>query len=70
MCMYICVYTYRYMYMYICVCVCIHTHTHSFHNLFHNIQYPGLQQDIEYSSLCFTVGPCYFPILYILVCIC
>ena len=29
-----------------------------------------LLQDIEYSSLCYTVGPCCLPILYILVCTC
>ena len=27
-----------------------------------------LLQDIEYSSLCYTVGPCYLSILYIVVC--
>ena len=30
----------------------------------------GLSQDIEYSSLCYTVGPCCLSILYIPVCIC
>ena len=30
----------------------------------------GLSQDIEYSSLCCTVGPCRLSILYIIVCIC
>ena len=30
------------------------------HILFHY----GLSWDIEYSSLCYTVGPCYLPILY------
>ena len=30
----------------------------------------GLSQDIESSSLCYTVGPCCLSILYILVCIC
>ena len=29
-----------------------------------------LLQDIEYSSLCYTVGPCHLSILYIAVCIC
>ena len=35
---------------------CTHTHTyiHSFSYFFHY----GLSQDIEYSSLCYTVGPC------------
>ena len=30
----------------------------------------GLLQDIEYSSLCYTVGPCCLSALYIIVCIC
>ena len=29
----------------------------------------GLSQDIEYHSLCYTVGPCYSSILHIIVCI-
>ena len=29
-----------------------------------------LLQDIEYSSLCYTVGPCFLSILYTVVCIC
>ena len=29
-----------------------------------------LLQSIEYSSLCYTVGPCWLSILHILVCIC
>ena len=29
-----------------------------------------LLQDTQYSLLCFTVNPCYLPILYIVVCIC
>ena len=33
----------------------IYTHTH---NLFHVLFHYGLLQDIEYSSLCYTVGPC------------
>ena len=40
----------------------IHTCTYLFHY--------GLLQDIEYSSLCYTVGPCCFSTLYIVVCIC
>ena len=38
--------------------------THSFSILFHD----GLSQDIEYSSLCYTVKHC-LSILYIIVCI-
>ena len=37
-----------------------------FHILFHY----GLSQDIEYSSLHYTVGPCCLSILYMTVCIC
>ena len=38
--------------------------------LFHIPFHYGLSQDIEYSSLCSTVGPCCLSILYIIVCIC
>ena len=41
----------------------IHIH---FQILFHY----GLSQDIEYSSLCYTVGPCCLSLLYKVVCIC
>ena len=37
-----------------------------FHILFHF----GLSWDIEYSSLCYTVGPCCLSILYMYVCVC
>ena len=30
----------------------------------------GLSQDVEYSSLCSTAGPCWLPILCVIVCIC
>ena len=44
----------------------IYIHTHI---LFH-IYFPyGLSQDIEYSSLCYIVRPCYLSIIYIPVCI-
>ena len=32
--------------------------------LFHILFYYGLSQDIEYSSLCYTGGPCCLSILY------
>ena len=35
--------------------------------LFHILFHYGLQQDIEYGSLCCTVGPYYFFMLYIVV---
>ena len=37
-----------------------------FQTLFHY----RLLQDIEYNSLCYTVGPCWLYILYTVVCIC
>ena len=37
--------------------------------LFHILFYYSLSQDIEYSSLCWTVGHCCLSILYIIVCI-
>ena len=49
-----CVYIYMYIY----------THFLSFSSAF------DLSWDSEYSSLCYTVRPCCFSILYILVCIC
>ena len=38
--------------------------------LFYILFHYGLSQDVEYSSLCCTVGPCWLSILYIIVCIC
>ena len=38
--------------------------------LFQILFHYRLLQDIDYSSLCYTVGPCCLPILYIVVCIC
>ena len=40
------------------------------HIIFHIIFHSGLSQDTEYSSLCYTVGPCCLSIIYIIVCIC
>ena len=44
----------------------LYTYILSFLYAFHN----GLSQDIECSSLCYTVGPCCLSVLYIVVCIC
>ena len=44
-------------YTYICI---------RFHIVFHY----GLSQDSDYSSLCYIVGPCCSPVLYIPVCMC
>ena len=38
--------------------------------LFHILFRYGLSQDIEYSSLCYTVGPCCLSVLYITACVC
>ena len=38
--------------------------------LFKILFHYGLSQDIEYSSLGYTIGPCCLSILYIVVCVC
>ena len=38
--------------------------------LFQTLFHYRLLQDIEYSSPCYTVGPCCLSVLYIVVCIC
>ena len=38
--------------------------------LFYVLFHCGLSQDIEYSSLCYIVGPCCLSIPYVIVCIC
>ena len=43
----------------------LYTYTFFFYVLFHY----GLSQDIVYSSLCYTLGPCCFSILNVIVCI-
>ena len=40
------------------------------YNLFQILFHYRLLQDIEYSSLCYTVNPYCLPILYLVVCIC
>ena len=48
-------YVYTYIHTYICVCVYIYIYTHMY---FFQILFPyRLLQNIEYSSLCYTVGP-------------
>ena len=47
----------------------MYTYTYIF-ILFHILFHYDLLQDIEYSSLCYTVGHCCLSVLYILVCIC
>ena len=44
-----------YICMYVCVCVCVCI-------LFHY----DVSQDIEYNFLCYTIGPCYPSILYVI----
>ena len=53
----------------VCVCVCVCVSVYIYIRL-HVLFYYGLPQDIEYSSLCYIVGPCYLSVLYIVVCIC
>ena len=50
------VYIYIYIYIYIYSFIKIHFHC-------------SLLQDIEYSSLCYTVNPCCLSVLYMVVCI-
>ena len=40
------------------------------HILFHILSHYGLSQDMEHGSLCYTIGPCFLSISYLLVCIC
>ena len=47
-----------------------HTHTHTYIYFFQILFPYRLLQNIEYSSLCYTVGPCWLSILYIVVHIC
>ena len=57
--------THTYIYVYIFyIHIYIYTHTH-----FYIISHHDLSQEIRYSSLCYTVGPCCLPILNIIVCI-
>ena len=52
----VCIYIYIYMYMYIYICICIYTH------ILFQILFPyKLLQNIEYSSLCYTVVSCWGP---------
>ena len=53
------------LYVCVCVCVCVCVYVFFFPILF----YYGLSQEIVYSSLCYSVGPCCVSILYIRICI-
>ena len=49
----------------LCVCIhCIHTYIYSFPDSF--LLYRFLQ-NIDYSSLCYAVDPCWLSVLYIVV---
>ena len=52
-----------YTYIYVCI-----IYIYMFFFIFFSVM--ALSQDIEYSCLLYTVGPCFLSILYILVCIC
>ena len=61
----LCVYIYIYIYIYVCVYIYIYIY------IPFQILFPyRLLQNIEHSSLCYTVGPCWLSIFYIVVCIC
>ena len=63
--MYVCFFVYVYMYVfYFCV-------WKNMKKYFFQILFPyRLLQNIEYSSLCYTVGPRWLSVFYIVVCIC
>ena len=48
-----------YLLLYMCIHIIFHIHFHY-----------GVSQNIEYGSLCYTVGLCCLSVLYIIVCIC
>ena len=45
-------------------------HTYIYIYIFQILFPYRLLQNIKYSSMCYTVGPCWLPILYVVVCIC
>ena len=47
----------------------IHMYILSHYDLFHILFHYDLSEDIEFSSLCYTIGPCCLFILYIIECI-
>ena len=61
---------------FIYIYICIHAHTMYMyvyvytHTLFQIILHYRLLKYIEYSSLCYTAGPCCISFLYKLICIC
>ena len=53
--------------------IAIYIHTYAYIHIYiplHILFHSGLSQDIECSSLWYTVGPCHLSILHILACIC
>ena len=64
---YIYTHTYTYIYTYIWICICTHIHIYK-HTKKIVFPYRSLQ-DIEYSSLCYTVGPCWFSYVWYCVCV-
>ena len=63
-----------YIYLYVCVCVCVciyifrYIYIYTLISLFQFFPIKVLQ-NIEYSSWCYSAGPFYLPIFYIVVCI-
>ena len=58
---YICIYTYKYVYIHIYIYIYI---------IFQTLSPCKLLQNTEYSSLCYTIGPCCLSILCIVVSVC
>ena len=49
------------------------THTYTYihtHSLFQILFPYQLLQNTEYGSICYTVGPCWLSILYVVICVC
>ena len=62
----LCSAVYKVIHMYVSYVYMIHIYSFSYiYILFHY----GLSQDTQYSSLCYTVGPCCSSVLYLTVCI-
>ena len=49
----------------------IYVYIHTYTNIILNVLFHyGLSQDIKYSSLCYTIGPCCFSILCVIFFLC
>ena len=50
--------------------ICVHVHIYIYVFFFYILFHYRLFQDIEYNPLCYTVGPCWLSVLYIVEYIC